>query len=478
MIEQREPPTCSNSQRYGSGFHGSPVVTIVRSDVRSASGSPCGIKARTSVGESPRIETLSSSTSRHSDRTGNRCALGEDERGSERVAADHGPLAHDPAHVGREMDHVAGPRVGLVADLPRDRDEEPALDVDDALRPAGRPGRVREQVRRLGIDLGRWQDAGLLGGSSSHGARTTCSSAGASRRPSSRIASMGTSRPRRNELRVVIATLASRPEAAARQQAPRSPRRSAPGPRRDARTRARRPRPPATWAEKRDAVTNADAERRESLCEARDLIRHLGERQCASPVVLAERDACDRVGRRLRPTMGAVVGNAHLPPTNQVAHSGPRERSTTRSHGRANSSPMSSTARPRTSRDRPANGRRARGGRRCRAGASGGRRSRARALRERDARRSRPCAAKPSGRRWHILLVRANLALANRASQNPRSRHTQVVDARRSRVRPVRHHARQHGRERRAASDPGRTSRPTCRSSSGSWPATRSRSRR
>ena len=33
-----------------------------------------------------------------------------------------------------------------------------------------------------------------------------------------------------------------------------------------------------------------------------------------------------------------------LPPTNQVAHSGPRERSTTVSHGRENSSPMSSIA--------------------------------------------------------------------------------------------------------------------------------------
>ena len=33
-----------------------------------------------------------------------------------------------------------------------------------------------------------------------------------------------------------------------------------------------------------------------------------------------------------------------MPPTNQVAHSGPRESSTTASHGRENSSPMSSIA--------------------------------------------------------------------------------------------------------------------------------------
>src|SRR5581483_1202846 len=35
MIGQRPPPTCWKSQRYGSGFHGSPVVTSTRSDDRS-----------------------------------------------------------------------------------------------------------------------------------------------------------------------------------------------------------------------------------------------------------------------------------------------------------------------------------------------------------------------------------------------------------------------------------------------------------
>src|SRR5712691_8429048 len=49
----REPPTCSKSQRYGSGFQGSPVVTNVRSDERSLVGAPYGSRARVSVGESP-----------------------------------------------------------------------------------------------------------------------------------------------------------------------------------------------------------------------------------------------------------------------------------------------------------------------------------------------------------------------------------------------------------------------------------------
>ena len=63
MIGQRPPPTSSKSQRYGSGFHGSPVVTIVRSDERSVCGSPCGISARVSVGEMPSTDTRSDSIS-------------------------------------------------------------------------------------------------------------------------------------------------------------------------------------------------------------------------------------------------------------------------------------------------------------------------------------------------------------------------------------------------------------------------------
>src|SRR4029453_3285452 len=63
MIGHRPPPTSSKSQRYGSGFHGSPGGTIVRSDERSVSGSPCGISARVSVGEIPSTDTRSDSIS-------------------------------------------------------------------------------------------------------------------------------------------------------------------------------------------------------------------------------------------------------------------------------------------------------------------------------------------------------------------------------------------------------------------------------
>src|SRR5438876_741842 len=43
----------------------------------------------------------------------------------------------------------------------RDPDEEAALHEERALRPARRAGGVREQVRRFGVDLDRWQRAGL-----------------------------------------------------------------------------------------------------------------------------------------------------------------------------------------------------------------------------------------------------------------------------------------------------------------------------
>src|SRR5215207_593100 len=63
MIGQRPPPTSSKSQRYGCGFHGSPVVTIVRREERSLSGSPCWRSARIRVGEQPSTVVRSSSIS-------------------------------------------------------------------------------------------------------------------------------------------------------------------------------------------------------------------------------------------------------------------------------------------------------------------------------------------------------------------------------------------------------------------------------
>jgi hypothetical protein len=94
-IGARLAPTRPNSQRYGSGFHGSPVVTNVRSEDRSAVGSPCGISARISVGEQPRIETRSSSTSRQS-RSGGQSGAPSAKTSVEPIAPQpttvHGPM--------------------------------------------------------------------------------------------------------------------------------------------------------------------------------------------------------------------------------------------------------------------------------------------------------------------------------------------------------------------------------------------------
>ena len=71
------------------------------------------------------------------------------------MAADDGPRPHDPAHVGDEVDPVVLSGVGLVADLACDRDQEAALDVDDALRRPVVPDVYVEQIRRLRVELGR-----------------------------------------------------------------------------------------------------------------------------------------------------------------------------------------------------------------------------------------------------------------------------------------------------------------------------------
>ena len=78
--------------------------------------------------------------------------------------------------------------------------------------------------------------------------------------------------------------------------------------------------------EDRDAVARLDAERDELLGEPRHVARELGERQLAARAVLAEPDRGDRVRPALGPAVDAVVARSRrLPPTNHVAHSGPRD---------------------------------------------------------------------------------------------------------------------------------------------------------
>ena len=99
----------------------------------------------------------------------------------------------------------------------------------------------------------------------------------------------------------------------------------------------------------RDPVARADAERDERLGEPRHLRGQLGER----PLVARARP---RSGRRPRPRRACAPptrctqawATFSRAPSNQVAHSIPRESSRTRSHGCENSSPRSSTTRARS----------------------------------------------------------------------------------------------------------------------------------
>ena len=69
MIGTRPPPATRWSQRYGSGFQGSPVEPRIRSEERSCRpghSSPLGFSARISVGDTPSIVTRCRSTEAHS----------------------------------------------------------------------------------------------------------------------------------------------------------------------------------------------------------------------------------------------------------------------------------------------------------------------------------------------------------------------------------------------------------------------------
>ena len=69
MIGTSPPrPATSRSHMYGSGFHGSPVEPRIRSDDRSCfagHSSPCGLSARTSVGDTPSMFTRWRATDCH-----------------------------------------------------------------------------------------------------------------------------------------------------------------------------------------------------------------------------------------------------------------------------------------------------------------------------------------------------------------------------------------------------------------------------
>ncbi len=123
---------------------------------------PDGISARISVGETPRVVMPCRSTSDQS-RSGPGwvgSAVVEEHRRAERERADDLPRPHDPAEVGDPMQDLARAQVHLVGDLLRDLHEEPAVDVQHALRAAGGAARVADEQRvlalqRLGVEAAR-----------------------------------------------------------------------------------------------------------------------------------------------------------------------------------------------------------------------------------------------------------------------------------------------------------------------------------
>ena len=313
-------------------------------------GSPCGISARTSVGERPSIVTRSDSTSFHSRSCGQSGApSAKTTVAPSAPRADDRPRAHDPAHVGREVDAVALLDVGLVRGLARDRDEEAALDEQRALRLAGRARRVGEQVRRLGVDLDRRERARAAASRRSGHERVsrfhsiTCSSACGP--ASSSVARISMRLPRRSDQSAQIATFACESSS------------------RDAIAGAAKPEKIGTCTAPmcahacaatatagrhrhvdRDPVARADAELDERLGELRHLPRGLGvgerlARRRPRRARRAPRRPAASSAQRCRQTRATFT----RPPLNQVAHSGPRDESTTDVQGCENSIPRSST---------------------------------------------------------------------------------------------------------------------------------------
>ena len=482
----------------GAGFHGSPVVAIAVSDDRSAS--------RVALRDQRAHERGRDAEQVHALRLDEppepvgRASRARPRR-RRRVAPTapppttvHGPMIQ-PMSVD-EVDPLARVHVRLVGDLARDRDEEAAVDVDGALRPAGRARRVREQVGRLRVDLDRRQVAAGARGqlvpvavAAEHHRRVLEPEPPPDdrvRRPSARRASASSSDllhrarrwPRRSEPSAVITAFAlasasraaiagaAKPEKIGTWTAPRCAHAC------EATATCRRHR-----QEDPDRVALADAERGEPLGEPRRSRRRARASSSSVRVaVLAEEDRRRLVRPRAAQPSGARRRPARLSraPTNQRAHSIPSETSSTRSHGVENSSPRSSTTRrPEALRlvDREA----------VQLGVALAARARrirrvtfARSIRSGGGRQTTGVTTptvldgrRPAG----SLAVRPSRLSAGKPLRETTSAHErepQVVDARRRLVRPVHDHARQHGRERRAAGDPARPRTSASRSCSGS----------
>ena len=140
-------------------FHGSPVDPSTRSDERSCAAtgsSPWRISARITVGAIPSTDDPMPLDDRPEPiRSGMvRDAVEEHERGADAQRAADGPRTHHPADVGEPEQAVLLADVEAVRHVLHRLDGKPAMDVHGALGPAGRPARVDDHERRIGIGIG------------------------------------------------------------------------------------------------------------------------------------------------------------------------------------------------------------------------------------------------------------------------------------------------------------------------------------
>ena len=311
----RPPPaTCSLSQSYGPAFQGSPVVVIARSEERSAAGHALRDQRpdqRRRDAEHRHALLLDQPPEPVVGPVGR--ALHVDHGRAERAGADHRPRPHDPAHVRGEEDAVAGADVRLVGRLPGDREEEAAVHVQRALGPAGRAGRVREQVRMLRLDLERREFARPeLDAPGPVGARPLDDVLDARRLVQRLLDRLAHRHACAAAERVVGGDHGLR---AGVLQALDDGGRGEAGEDRHlhgADVRARMGGDGGLGRHRqvdRDPVAGADAERDERLGEPRHLVGQRCERPLVAQPVLGPEDGRDRVGRALRPRVHARLGD-------------------------------------------------------------------------------------------------------------------------------------------------------------------------
>ena len=168
MIGSRPPPTTSDSHRYGSGFHGSPVEPKTRRLERSCAAgcsSPGGLQRPDQRRRhAQHVHAVLLDRRPHAVRLRPvRRAFVHHHRGPDAPRADHLPGTHDPPHVGDPVEGLVRVQVGLVEGLGGHLHEEAAVHVHRSLGPARGAGRVGDHQHVLGLRVLAFDAARRLG---------------------------------------------------------------------------------------------------------------------------------------------------------------------------------------------------------------------------------------------------------------------------------------------------------------------------